>query len=95
MASMGFHIKFGDHHGGGIWPKFGSTKLLEIVLGIVALCTSRVARGAEFAPVAPEVADATCPGAAETAEVEDVAVAPVAPVVGSPRKFPMLKLISS
>ena len=47
--------------------------------------------------MALEVADATCPDAAETAEVEDVAVATVALVgapVGSPRRFPMLKLVS-
>ena len=50
-------------------------------------------------PVALVVADATCPDAAKTAEVEDIAVAP-APVAlvgahfGSPKRFPMLKLIS-
>ena len=47
--------------------------------------------------MALKVADATCPDAAETAEVEDVAVAPVALVGthGNLRRFPMLKLISS
>ena len=48
--------------------------------------------------------DTTCPDAVETAEVEDVesllVAAPVTPAVfdvalsGSPRRFPMLKLIS-
>jgi hypothetical protein len=44
------------------------------------------------------VAGATCPDAAETAEVEDVAVVPVPLVgapVGNPRRLPILKLILS
>ena len=44
------------------------------------------------------VADAMFPNAAETTEIEDIAVAPVTLVgalVGIPRRHPMLKLISS